>query len=101
MLNESSLHLHLGIVYLAKCTEGYLPTETDETKGLEWKSIAELKEMAIENIPDNFDYRKIKGLSVEVLQKLEKYRPCTVAQVLQISGITPAAISLLLIFLKK
>ena len=40
--------LHLGIVYIAKCAEGYLPTETDETKGLEWKSIAELKELKTE-----------------------------------------------------
>ncbi len=65
------------------------------------EEIDKQKKYANLKIPDNFDYRKIKGLSVEVLQKLEKYRPCTVAQVMQISGITPAAISLLLIFLKK
>ncbi len=52
-------------------------------------------------IPENFNYRQIKGLSTEVLQKLEQYQPKTVAQAIQISGVTPAAISLLLIFLKK
>lgn len=35
--------LHLGIVFLARCVEGYLPREADETKGLEWKTADELK----------------------------------------------------------
>lgn len=40
--------LHIGIVYLGKCAEGYLPKETDETRGLEWKTIEELKELKTE-----------------------------------------------------
>ncbi len=40
--------LHLGIVYLAKCVEGYVPTETDETRGLEWKTADELKGLRTE-----------------------------------------------------
>ena len=51
-------------------------------------------------IPDEFDYRSIKGLSNEVLQKLEKYRPITIGQASRISGVTPAAISLLLVYLR-
>jgi tRNA uridine 5-carboxymethylaminomethyl modification enzyme len=50
-------------------------------------------------IPHNFDYNKIKGLSTEVLQKLNKYRPVTIGQASRISGITPAAISILLVYL--
>lgn len=52
-------------------------------------------------IPHDFDYKKIKGLSTEVLQKLEKMRPETLGKAARIPGITPAAISLLLIFLRK
>lgn len=51
-------------------------------------------------IPDDFDYN-ISGLSAEVIQKLTKVQPKTIAQASRISGITPAAISLLLIKLKK
>lgn len=52
-------------------------------------------------IPDTLDYRLISGLSNELIQKLTETRPETIAQASRISGITPAAISLLLISLKK
>ena len=52
-------------------------------------------------IPADFDYRQVTGLSVEVQQKLQQHRPDTVARARRISGVTPAAISLLLVFLKK
>lgn len=51
-------------------------------------------------IPDQFDYHKIKGLSNEVLQKLTTIKPRTVSQASRISGVTPAAVSLLLVHLK-
>ena len=50
-------------------------------------------------IPDNFDYHRVKGLSSEVLQKLNKIKPVTLAQASRISGVTPAAISLLMVYL--
>lgn len=52
-------------------------------------------------IPENFNYDSIKGLSNEVRHKLKQVRPETIGQASRIPGITPAAISLLLIFLKK
>ncbi|MCL5260084.1 MAG: tRNA uridine-5-carboxymethylaminomethyl(34) synthesis enzyme MnmG [Gammaproteobacteria bacterium] len=52
-------------------------------------------------IPKNFDYTKVHGLSNEVRQKLIAFRPATVGQASRISGITPAAISILLVYLKK
>ena len=52
-------------------------------------------------LPDGLDYSQVSGLSNEVKQKLQKHRPDTVGQASRISGITPAAISLLLIHLKK
>jgi tRNA uridine 5-carboxymethylaminomethyl modification enzyme len=52
-------------------------------------------------LPVHFDYATVTGLSNEVRAKLQQHRPETVAQAGRISGITPAAISLLLIHLKK
>jgi tRNA uridine 5-carboxymethylaminomethyl modification enzyme len=52
-------------------------------------------------LPIDFDYQHVKGLSTEVIQKLSSTRPSTIAQATRISGVTPAAISLLLIYLKK
>lgn len=53
------------------------------------------------NIPENVDYTKISGLSNEVVQKLIKFKPTNLGQASRISGITPAAISLLVVFNKK
>lgn len=52
-------------------------------------------------LPDNLDYREVRGLSIEVQQKLNGHKPETVGQAARISGITPAAISLLLVHLKR
>ncbi len=52
-------------------------------------------------IPDGFDYTVVEGLSNEVKQKLIDARPLTLARASRIQGVTPAAVSLLLIYLKK
>lgn len=52
-------------------------------------------------LPEWLDYSEVTGLSNEVIQKLTKIRPTTLAQATRISGVTPAAISLLLVHLKK
>ena len=52
-------------------------------------------------LPDDLDYTKVLALSFEARQKLAKYRPETLGQAAHLSGITPAAISLLLVHLKK
>ncbi|WP_353155567.1 tRNA uridine-5-carboxymethylaminomethyl(34) synthesis enzyme MnmG [Herminiimonas fonticola] len=52
-------------------------------------------------LPAEFDYMAVKGLSIEVRQKLTKQRPETLGQASRISGVTPAAISLMLVHLKK
>jgi len=52
-------------------------------------------------LPTEFDYMEVKGLSIEVRQKLNKHRPESLGQASRISGVTPAAISLLLVHLKK
>jgi tRNA uridine 5-carboxymethylaminomethyl modification enzyme len=52
-------------------------------------------------LPKDFDYRSVSGLSNEVVAKLEQAKPETLGQASRISGITPAAISMLLVYLKK
>ena len=52
-------------------------------------------------MPAKFDYMEVNGLSIEVRQKLNKHQPETLGQCGRISGVTPAAISLLLVHLKK
>ncbi len=52
-------------------------------------------------IPADFDYLKINSLSSEVREKLQKARPETIGQASRVPGVTPAAISLLLVFIKK
>jgi tRNA uridine 5-carboxymethylaminomethyl modification enzyme len=52
-------------------------------------------------LPHDLDYRSVRGLSIEVQQKLNQHRPETIGQASRISGITPAAISLLLVHLKR
>jgi tRNA uridine 5-carboxymethylaminomethyl modification enzyme len=52
-------------------------------------------------LPEDLDYRSVRGLSMEVQQKLNKHRPETIGQAERISGMTPAAISLLLVHLKR
>jgi tRNA uridine 5-carboxymethylaminomethyl modification enzyme len=52
-------------------------------------------------LPEELDYAQVAALSYEVRQKLSKHRPETLGQASRISGVTPAAMSLLLIHLKK
>ena len=52
-------------------------------------------------LPADLDYRSVRGLSTEVQQKLDQHRPDTLGQAARISGVTPAAISLLLVHLKR
>jgi tRNA uridine 5-carboxymethylaminomethyl modification enzyme len=63
--------------------------------------ILRLQKLEHTQIPVNFDYSNVSGLSNEIVQKLITVKPLTLAQAGRISGITPAALSLLLVSLKK
>ena len=73
--------------------QGYIEHQQDEIE----------KQKRHENtvIPDRFDYSLVTGLSNEVRSKLEQHRPVSIGQASRISGVTPAAISILLVNLKK
>lgn len=72
---------------------GYINRQKDE--------VQKILEHEMTRIPADFDYDKVKGLSFEVRQKLKAQNPETIGQAGRISGVTPAAISLLLIFIKS
>jgi tRNA uridine 5-carboxymethylaminomethyl modification enzyme len=67
----------------------------------QYEDIARLRKHEATQIPAYFEYTAISGLSSEVMQKLQHIRPATLGQARRISGVTPAALSLLLVQLKK
>ena len=72
---------------------GYIERQRDE--------IARNEHNETMNLPAVMDYRTVRGLSIEVQQKLNQHMPETVGQAARLSGMTPAAISLLLVHLKR
>ncbi|MDO8493948.1 MAG: tRNA uridine-5-carboxymethylaminomethyl(34) synthesis enzyme MnmG [Deltaproteobacteria bacterium] len=73
--------------------EGYIRSQEEDIRGF--------KKLETMSIPQAFSYLGISGLSTEVQEKLSKIRPQTLGQASRISGITPAAISILMVHLKK
>ncbi len=62
--------------------------------------IEKMKDMLSIKIPEDFNYRNISGLSTEIIEKLEKFTPPTLQAASQISGITPAAVEIVHIYIK-
>jgi len=83
-----SEQVEVGIKY-----QGYIDRQREE--------IGKVKKQENTQIPEAFDYSQIPGLSNELKQKLGQNRPDTIGRAGRIPGITPAAISLLLIYIKK
>jgi tRNA uridine 5-carboxymethylaminomethyl modification enzyme len=73
--------------------DGYIARQSDE--------VERLAQHENTPIPDDFDFHGIGSLSMEVRQKLTLHRPRTVGQASRISGVTPAAVSLLLVYVRK
>ena len=73
--------------------EGYI--------NMEKRQVEKFKELESKKIPESIDYNKISGLRIEARQKLSKIRPLSIGQASRISGVSPADISVLLIYLHK
>lgn len=101
-VSRETLHAELGEALAEAVIEqaeisvkyaGYIDKQTGEVRrAAQYESL---------RLPEDLDYSKVTALSFEARQKLGKHRPETLGQASRISGITPAAISLLLIHLKK
>jgi tRNA uridine 5-carboxymethylaminomethyl modification enzyme len=86
--NDAAEQVEIQIKY-----QGYIERQRDE--------VSRQEQFETTRLPADLDYRSVRGLSIEVQQKLNKQRPETLGQAARISGITPAAISLLLVHLKR
>jgi len=73
--------------------EGYI--------NMQKKQVDSFKKMEKKLLPENLDYNEIKGIRLEARQKLNKYKPYSIGQASRISGISPADISVLLIYLEQ
>jgi tRNA uridine 5-carboxymethylaminomethyl modification enzyme len=73
--------------------QGYIERQQDE--------IARQEGYETTQLPVDMDYSLVHGLSIEVRQKLSQHQPQTLGQAARISGVTPAALSLLLVHLKR
>ena len=62
--------------------------------------VSKQKKLENHSIPTSFKYQGIPGLSCEVVQKLEQIRPTTLGQASRISGVTPAAVSIIMLMIK-
>ena len=73
--------------------EGYIRLEEEQ--------VAKFKKLEEKKLPKDVDYSEIKGLRLEARQKLNKIKPESVGQASRISGVSPADISVLLIYLEQ
>lgn len=86
--DETSEAIEITVKY-----EGYVKRQLSQ--------IASFKKLEERHIPLGFNYDSITGFSREVLEKLKRVRPASIGQASRISGVTPAAISLLLVALER
>ncbi len=80
-------------IEIAAKYQGYIDRQTEE--------VAKSRGQENTKLPSDLDYSVIHGLPIEAQQKLNAHKPETIGQASRISGITPAAISLLLVYLKR
>ena len=65
------------------------------------KQVKNFKKLEGKKIPEGFDYTKVTSLRKEAMQKLDFYRPINIGQASRISGVSPADISVLLIYMEQ
>ena len=65
------------------------------------KQVEQFKKLEAKKIPEDMDYDQVKSLRIEALQKLKEYRPVSIGQASRISGVSPADISVLLVYLSS
>lgn len=84
---EVSKQVNISIKY-----EGYIKRQM--------KQVEQFKKLENKKIPDSIDYDIIRSLRIEAVQKLKEYRPASIGQASRISGVSPADISVLLVYLE-
>jgi len=88
LTDEEAEELEILIKY-----EGYIKKQLIQ--------IEQFKKLEGRRLPEDIDYKKIKGLSSEAMQKLSEIKPSNIGQASRISGVSPADISVLLVYLEQ
>ena len=65
------------------------------------KEVEKMLNLEKKKIPEDIDYSKVRNIATEARQKLEQVRPLTIGQASRISGVNPADITMLLVYLKR
>lgn len=86
--DEVSEQINIAIKY-----DGYIKRQK--------KQVEHFKKLEDKKIPENIEYSRIKSLRIEAMQKLDEYRPVSIGQASRISGVSPADISVLLVYLEE
>ena len=73
--------------------EGYIKMQETQVEGF--------KKLEKKLLPEDINYDDVKGIRIEARQKLEEYRPISIGQASRISGVSPADISVLLVYLEQ
>jgi tRNA uridine 5-carboxymethylaminomethyl modification enzyme len=87
LCNEVIEQININIKY-----DGYIKRQK--------KQVEQFKKLETKKIPENIDYDDVKSLRIEAVQKLKQYRPISIGQASRISGVSPADISVLLVYLE-
>lgn len=88
LADEVSEQINIAIKY-----DGYIKRQK--------KQVEHFKKLENKKIPEDMDYDKVKSLRIEAMQKLKEYRPVSIGQASRISGVSPADISVLLVYLEE
>ena len=89
----SSIRTYIEQVNIHVKYDGYIKRQM--------KQVKEFKKLENKKLPENFDYDEIKSLRIEAKQKLNLYQPVNVGQASRIAGVSPADISVLLVYLEQ
>jgi len=88
LLQEVIEQININIKY-----DGYIKRQQ--------KQVEQFKKLETKRIPEDINYDEIKSLRIEAVQKLKQYRPISIGQASRISGVSPADISVLLVYLES
>ena len=86
--NDVKEQVNINIKY-----EGYIERQK--------KQVAAFRKLEAKKLPDDLDYLSIRGLRLEAASKLDKYRPVSIGHASRISGVSPADISVLVVYLES
>ena len=86
--DEVSEQVNINIKY-----DGYIKRQI--------KQVENFKKLEVKKIPENFDYDDVNSLCIEARQKLKQYQPVNIGQASRISGVSPADISVLLVYMEQ